>query len=289
MFAIVTDSTSSTPAAELEVQGVTVVPLTIVFGSDVYREDLDMSVEQFYDRMRSELDAGHGLPKTSCPDASAFERAFADALDDGAEGVLCITISAGLSGTNDFANIAANQLEGNIEVIDSKGVAMETTYLLEKAIRMRDEGVPLSEAAEHMRKMAEATRTVFVLDTMENLIKGGRVGKATGLAASALKLKPLLTIEKTQGLVDAVGKARGSKGAIKKAVELAQRYLQVHEPSEFRIEQGAAPERMEELEEAMAVAGLEVNTEASGWISAVVGTYSGLNSVAIVGCPKQLL
>lgn len=289
MFAIVVDSTSSIPARELERQGVGIVPLTIVFGSDVYREDFDMSVEDFYKRMAAELAAGRGLPKTSCPDAMSFGRAFANALDDGADGVLCITLSAGLSGTNDFANVAASQVDGPVEVIDSKGVAMETSFLIEEAIRLRDSGATLEDAAAHLRKMADETRTVFVLDTMENLIKGGRVGKATGLAASALKLKPLLTIEKEQGLVEAAGKARGSKAAIKKAVGLAQKYQEEHGPCEFRLQQADAPERLKELEAAMQDAGLEVNAGSTGWIGAVIGTYTGLNAVAIVGCPKALL
>lgn len=289
MFAIVTDSTSSTPTDVLEGQGVQVVPLTISFGSDNYVEGIDLAPKQFYDKMAAGLRRGDELPKTSCPDPSAFERAFARALERGADGVLCITLSSGLSGTNAFANVAAENTDGHVEVVDSKAVAMEETYLIEQAIRMRDAGATLAQTAAHLREMADNTITFFALDTMENLIKGGRVGKAAGIAAGALKLKALLCVEKTDGVASGVGKARGSKGAMKKLVELTQDFVAQHGECEVRVIHADAADRVVELEDALEAAGIACNREKSGWIGAVIGTHAGLAAVAAVCCPRKYL
>lgn len=260
MFAIVTDSTSSTPTDVLEGQGVQVVPLTISFGSESYVEGVDLSPKQFYEKMGAELRNGGDLPKTSCPDPSAFERSFARALEAGADGVLCITLSSGLSGTNAFANVAAANTDGRVEVIDSKAVAMEESYLIEQAIRMRDAGATLEQTTAHLREMADNTITLFALDTMENLIKGGRVGKA-----------------------------RGSKGAQRKLVELTREFIAQHGACEVRVIHADAAERVAELEDALEAAGIVCNREKSGWIGAVIGTHAGLAAVAAVCCPNKYL
>lgn len=166
---------------------------------------------------------------------------------------------------------------------------MEETYLIEQAIRMRDAGATLAQTAAHLREMADNTITFFALDTMENLIKGGRVGKAAGIAAGALKLKALLCVEKTDGVASAVGKARGSKGALRKLVELTQGFVAQHGECEVRVIHADAAGRVVELEDALEAAGIACNREKSGWIGAVIGTHAGLAAVAAVCCPRKYL
>ena len=139
LFAIVLDSTSATPTPRLKEQGVSVVPLTVRFGEEEYIDGETMLPEEFFRRMAEYLP--QGLPKTSCPAPGKFEQAFRAAAE-GCEGVICITLSSGVSDTHHSACMAADicaQDGIKVEVIDSLAVQEGNSLMCEKAIRMRDD------------------------------------------------------------------------------------------------------------------------------------------------------
>lgn len=288
MFAIVLDSTSATPTAQLAEQGVTVVPLTVRFGEEEYVDGQTMLPEQFFKRMNEYLP--QGLPKTSCPAPGKFEQAFREAGKD-CEGVLCITISSGLSDTHHSATMAADACAKDgikVEVVDSLGVVEVNSLMCEKALRMREAGASLAETAEHMRKMAMKCRTIVALDQLDNLVKGGRIGKAAGVAAGLLKLKPVLVLDKPDGVVETASKSRGVKGLLKDCAAFVQRIEGEDGPCEVRISQANAHERAEQFKAAFDEAGIAYNPEVR-WIGSVIGTYTGDNGILITTCPKDLL
>ena len=288
MFAIVLDSTSSTPTAQLKEQGVAVVPLTVRFGEQEYVDGEDLLPDQFFKRMAEYLP--QGLPKTSCPAPGKFEQCFRE-LAKTCDGVLCMTISAGLSDTYHSACMAAEACAKDgiaVEVIDTLGVLEANSMMCEKAVRMRDEGATLAEAAAHMRKMAQKCQTVVALDQLNNLIKGGRIGKAAGVAAGLLNLKPVLVLDKEEGIIDTHSKPRGLKGLLKDCVAFVKEIVARDGDSEVRISQADAAERAEQFKQAFAEAGVECNPDVR-WVGSVIGTYTGGNGIVITTCPKDLL
>ncbi len=288
MFAIVLDSTSATPTPRLKEQGVSVVPLTVRFGEDEYIDGQTMLPEEFFKRMAEYLP--QGLPKTSCPAPGKFEQAFRAAARD-CEGVLCITLSAGVSDTHHSACLAADICAKDgikVEVIDSLAVQEGISLMCEKAIRMRDEGASLEDAAAHMRLMADKIHTVVALNQLDNLIKGGRIGKAAGVAAGLLNLKPVLELDKPDGVIETVTKSRGVKGLLKDCAAYVKSLEEKDGALEVRFSHAASPERVEAFKAAFDAAGVTYRPEAS-WMGPVIGTYTGEAGMIITTCPKSLL
>ena len=288
LFAIVMDSTSSTPTAQLKEQGVSVVPLTVRFGEEEYVDGETMLPDQFFARMAEYMP--QGLPKTSCPAPGKFEQTFRE-VGEGCEGVVCITISSGLSDTYHSACMAAEACAKDgikVEVVDSLAVTEANSMMCEKAVRMRDEGASLADTAAHLREMAMRCRTIVALDQLDNLVKGGRIGKAAGVAAGLLKLKPVLVLDKPDGVVTTRSKSRGVKGLLKDCAAFVKEIEEQDGDCEVRISQANAMERAKQFEAAFDEAGIAYNPEVR-WIGSVIGTYTGDNGILITTCPKSLL
>lgn len=288
LFAIVLDSTSATPTPRLKEQGVSVVPLTVRFGEEEYIDGETMLPEEFFRRMAEYLP--QGLPKTSCPAPGKFEQAFRAAAE-GCEGVICITLSSGVSDTHHSACMAADicaQDGIKVEVIDSLAVQEGNSLMCEKAIRMRDAGATLEETAAHMRRMAQEIQTIVALNQLDNLVKGGRIGKAAGVAAGLLNLKPILALDKPDGVIETVTKSRGVKGLLKDCAAYVKSIEEKQGPCEVRFSHSNALERVEAFKAAFDAAGVAYNPEPS-WMGPVIGTYTGENAVVITTCPKELL
>ena len=222
----------------LKEQGVSVVPLTVRFGEEEYIDGETMLPEEFFRRMAEYLP--QGLPKTSCPAPGKFEQAFRAAAE-GCEGVICITLSSGVSDTHHSACMAADicaQDGIKVEVIDSLAVQEGNSLMCEKAIRMRDAGATLEEAAAHMRRMAQEIQTIVALNQLDNLVKGGRIGKVTGRAANMLGIKPMILFK--EGEIFSAGVARGRQKSFEKALDLLMTYLAEHNgtPDDYCITVG---------------------------------------------------
>ena len=292
MFAIVMDSTSSISVAELNKMGIDVVSLTVNFGEESFVDGVDMTPEQFYVKMAEYMP--QGLPKTACPAPGAFEKAYRDAAAAAEiEGVLVMTISAGLSECYSAAHVAAEAVAADgirVEVIDSLSTSQMLAVMANKAVQMRDAGATLDEAVAHLQRMVQESRTFFALDGMENLVKGGRVGRAVGLAASALHIKPILEIEKADGKVGTAGKARGVKGLLKDTAALVVEADEGIEGGSCTFFSHAnAVDRVAEIADAIEAAGIECDRAKVGWIGSVIGTHSGEGGVGVSVVPKALL
>jgi DegV family protein with EDD domain len=207
---IVTDSAADLPSDEVAGMGVEVVALSIRFGSEEFTDGVDLSVTEFYERLaRSDT-----LPETSAPSPGAFEAAFRRHAEAGAEAVVCINLSEGLSATIQSARNAAKAVEGELDVrvVDSRTI----TSGLGTHVRLASEAAAGGASADEVVALAEslATRThvIGALDTLENLKKGGRIGGAQALLGSMLSIKPLLDV--SSGEVAEAGKARTRRRAL---------------------------------------------------------------------------
>lgn len=201
---MVVDSTADT-TPEVAAR-VTVVPLTICFGDQVYVQGEDITNTEFYERL-VESDV---LPTTSQATPYAFEQVFQEAVEAG-ESVVAITLSAGLSGTYQSAVLAAAEFPGKVFVVDSGTVSIGAGILAEYALRLLDDGLSAKEIAEKLEEQKKRVRVLAMLDTLEYLKKGGRISKTVAFAGELLAIKPVLGIE--GGKIAMLGKARGSKQA----------------------------------------------------------------------------
>lgn len=181
----------------------TVVPLTVHFGSEEYIDGVTISKQAFYEKL-IESDV---LPSTSQATPAAFAEVFADIAERG-ESAVVLTISSRLSGTCQSAMIAAADYPG-IYVVDSRSAATGTGILAELALRLMDGGMSAADIAARLEAERENVCLVALLDTLEYLKRGGRISKAAAFAGSMLSIKPVISIR--QGEVVVLGKARGSR------------------------------------------------------------------------------
>jgi DegV family protein with EDD domain len=188
---IMTDSTSDILPELRERHGIVTVPLTVQFGTDVYRDNIDLTPEEFFARQ----EAGP-FPTTAQPPVGEFEETYRKLQAEGATGVCAIIFSSKLSGTYNSAALAAKSLEGEfpVEVIDTLSASMGVGYLALEAARMAERGATLLEIAARVRELAMGVEVLFLVETLKWLERGGRLSKAKSLLGSVLSIKPLLRL-----------------------------------------------------------------------------------------------
>lgn len=201
---IVTDSSCDLTEDETTALGIEVVPLTVRFGSAEYVDRIELSVEDFYSRMATSPE----LPQTAAPAPGAFEDAFRRSAEAGADAVVCINLSAQLSATMQSAQTAAKALEGELDVrvIDSRSVTLGLGSMVRWAAEAAADGVDVESIVADVDSQAERQRIWAILDTLDNLKKGGRIGGARALMAGLLSIKPALSLH--TGMVEEAGKPR---------------------------------------------------------------------------------
>ena len=200
---IITDSASDmTPA---EHPSLRVLPLSVTFGTDVYMDGVDIDHQRFYEMLVERDD----LPKTGQVNPYAFSQAIAEAREAGDEAVI-ITVGAKLSGTNQSARTAlAEAPGGDVYVVDSNNVTLGERVLVEYALRLVDEGRSAAQIAAAVEAVRDRVVVIGLLETLEYLVRGGRLSAAAGAVGTLLNVKPVVAAE--DGLIVQLGKARGSK------------------------------------------------------------------------------
>ena len=204
---IITDSASDITAADIAAAGnpaLTVLPLSVTFGQTTYEDGVDLSHQRFYEL----LVEGDDLPMTGQVNPYAFEQAISSAREAGEE-VVVITLSGKLSGTNASAMTAAAAFEDGVYVVDSKSVTVGERILVDYALRLVGEGLGVADIACALEQAREDVHVVGLLDTLEFLRRGGRIPASAAALGKLLSIKPVVTI--TDGVVELLGKARGSK------------------------------------------------------------------------------
>ncbi|MDP6500957.1 MAG: DegV family protein [Dehalococcoidales bacterium] len=189
---IITDSLSDITSDLAEKLGVTVVPLTVVFGHETFLDRVTITTDQFYDRLVN----GSVWPTTTQPTPAAFVEAY-DELAKKTDEILVVTLSSKLSGTYQSALSAKGMVEGKcrIEIIDSERVAMGLGLIIISAARKAQAGASLDELLEWVRGAMTRSHSIVYFDTLTYLAKGGRIGKAKQLLGSVLSMKQILTIK----------------------------------------------------------------------------------------------
>lgn len=213
---LITDTGCDLDQAQADALGVILIPMTIRFGTEEFRAGVDISNETFYKR----LAAASELPTTSQPTPYDFEAAFQKIKDRGDQAVV-LCVSSSLSGTYQSAMIAADDFSDCIYVVDTKAVTVAQRILLEYALSLKNHGASAREIAEQIEQKKSDICAFGAVDTLEYLIKGGRLSKAAGAVGSVLGIRPILSL--SEGALLVAGKARGAKGAITLAHELVSK------------------------------------------------------------------
>ena len=204
MVKIIIDSAADILPSECQALGIRHLPLKVFFGQKEYRDAVDMSHKEFYEK----LVESDELPTTSQISPAEFADAMEEVVSAGDE-ALVITLSSRLSGTYQSAMIAAADFEGKVFVVDSLNVSLGMRLLVQRGITLAEQGLSAAEIARQLDEEKQKIRVLALVDTLEYLKKGGRIGAATALAGSLLSIKPVIALE--DGAVVMVGKARGSK------------------------------------------------------------------------------
>ena len=212
---IICDSASDITQEEAKELGITVLPLKIMWSGQEYQDGITMKPQEFYERL-VETDE---LPTTSQVSPYDFEEAFRQVVDQG-DTAVCLTISSKLSGTYQSALIANEEVDFKIELVDTLNVALGENILVKRAVQLRDEGKSAEEIAKIIQEEKGKVKLVALLDTLEYLKKGGRVSQTAAFAGTVLNIKPVVGI--VDGLVEVLGKARGSKNGNNKLMEQIQ-------------------------------------------------------------------
>jgi DegV family protein with EDD domain len=212
---IVTDSASDLPEPVCDELGISVVPLTIRFGEREFVDRKELSVDAFW----RELEASSVLPETAAPSVGAFEETFRRLSDEGADGIVCINLSARLSATMQSAQVAAKALDGDIpiEIIDSQSASMGIGNLVIHAARRARAGASVEEIAADIEARRARQHVFATLDTLEYLRKGGRIGGAQALLGSVLSIKPVIAV--VDGAVEPAGRVRTRSKALRSLVD----------------------------------------------------------------------
>jgi DegV family protein with EDD domain len=221
---VVTDSTCDIPPQLMQDLDITVVPIYVVFGDKSYRDKLDISEDEFYDK----LIHGPVHPTTSIPTPKDFADVY-NKLAEKTNEIIAILITSRESGTYNAA-VMAKELatkKCRIEVVDSLSMSMALGLLVTEAGRLAKTGASLDKVAESVRQAVPKVHLILMLDTLKYVVRGGRLGKAYGLIGSALRVKPLLTLK--EGDLSLVGIARTKAKAVERLYEFAKGFSRVKE------------------------------------------------------------
>jgi len=273
---IVTDSVADLPPQVVKELGITVIPLSVRFGTEVYRDGVDLTTEQFYER----LVHSQALPVTSVPSPGAFAEVY-DKLAEETDEILAIIVSAKLSGTYEVAlqSIGLMKRKCRVEVIDSQWAVMAQGFIVIAAARAAQAGASFDEVIDVTRKAIPRVDMRAAFDTLEYLKRGGRIGRAQAFLGSMLNVNPIITLK--GGVVEPAGRTRSRAKAIDYLYSFAMSFSHI---DGIAIEDAACPKDAELLVERLSP---KFHKECFylSKTTPVIGTHTGpgLLLVAILG------
>jgi len=238
---VVTDSVADLPSQVVEELGITVVPLNVRFGEEVYRDGIDLTAEQFYHKLKQ----SKILPLTSVPSLAAFTEAY-DKLAEGTDEILVITLSSRLSGTYDVALESRGLMKRKcrVEVVDSKWAVMAEGFMVMAAARAAQAGANVDDVLDITHRNIERVDLRAAFDTLDYLKRGGRIGAAQAFLGSMLKINPIIRLR--DGVVVPAGRTRSRSMAIDNLYKFATSYSHIEE---MAVENAACPDDAELLVE----------------------------------------
>ncbi len=273
---IVTDTIADLPSGVIKELGITVIPLVVRFGEQVYRDGIDLTSEQFYEKLKE----SKTLPVTSVPSPGTFAEVY-DRLAEETDEILAIIVSSKLSGTYEVAlqSVGLMKRKCRVEVIDSGWATMAQGFIVMEAAKAAQAEASLDEVVEIARKTIPRVDFLSTFDTLEYLRRGGRIGKAQAFLGSVLKVNPLITLR--DGVVEPAGRMRSRAQAVDRLYDFVMGYSHIEA---MAVEDTACPDEAEALVERLSAKFPKESIYRSKMTPAI-GTHTGpgLLLVAVFG------
>jgi DegV family protein with EDD domain len=279
--AILVDSGTDVPADFIREHHIFVAPLKIIYKEREYDDRVDITPQEIYDRL------GKEVPKTSLPDASYVNGIFERISREGYDTALIITISANLSGTHNLLRVLAQEYgKLKVNMVDTKNIGIGAGLQAMLATNLLAQGLSLEEVMDKLALSIKESRIYFCLDTLEYLVKGGRIGKVSALLGSVLHLVPVISCN-AEGIYETVAKVRGNAHAIARAVSLVVTQASRQARFVVAVAYGSAQEQamkvLGELRQLLPQCEQFIQTDVSPALS--VHTGPGLIGIAIQALP----
>lgn len=235
-IAILVDSGTDVPQELVEKYGIYVIPLQIIYKDRIYTDKVDITPEEVYQRLPQEI------PSTSLPDGETITKIFEKIKSEGYEKVLAITISSGLSGTNNVVRLISEEFTGlETFVLDTKNIGIGSGLQVIEAAKMIEKGMSWEEVKVQVADNVAKATVYFNVATLEYLQKGGRIGLVASILGNALKLNPIISCNE-QGVYYTVAKARGRKKSLEKTFNLVKEFVGNHKRVVLAVAHGEAEE-----------------------------------------------
>ena len=275
---IVTDSTADLPPDLVARHSIEVVPLIVLFGDEALRDGIDIDTETFFARLASSPE----LPTTSQPSPAVFRETYERLASEGATEILSLHIAGALSSTLASARQGAADLDVRVEHVDSSLVSLALGLGVVKAAEVVEAGGSLDDAKAQAEDQFRRTHVYFVLDTLDYLLRGGRIGRAAHAIGTMLKVKPVLTFE--DGEVLQLARARTFTKAVDRGIELAREHFPIELAGAMHT---VAPERMEAVADRFRELAPDIPI-VTGALGPTIGVHAGPGTIAfaVISSPE---
>ena len=275
MIKIVTDSTAYLPEEMIRQHDITVVPLYVHFGTEAFREGVELSNEEFYQRLKEAPE----LPTTSQPSAGEFHSVFAPLVEAGHE-VITLTISSKISGTWNSAMAAKEMLpDAPISVVDSLSTSVGLHLMVDAAVEAAAAGAMRQEIVDQIEEIKQKMQIFFVVDTLEYLAKGGRIGNGKAFLGTLLKVKPILVLQ--EGAIEPLEQVRSKRKATARMLELVEEHVRSNgDTAKLAITNALVPDEAEALSQEL-MGRMGCAAPLMGDLGPVIGTHTGPGCLGI--------
>ena len=271
-IAILTDSCADVPQYYQEKYHIYTVPMMVTSNDRSYRDGVDIFAEDVYELQKKEI------LKTSSPQGNDVIATLEKIKADGYSHVIILTIASALSGTVNQIRLFAQDVDDLVvEVFDSKSASIGNGVIVIETAKLRDQGFTFGELVHKVAEVINNTYVYFSIDTLEYLQKGGRIGKATAFVGGALKIKPILSFDKDNGMIYVPSKARGNKKVKGQLIKLVAKNIEENPNRSFNlvIADGGDEENHKLLEQELKELYPQANEVINAKIGAALSTYLG--------------
>ncbi|NLT96005.1 MAG: DegV family protein [Clostridia bacterium] len=279
-IALITDSSCDLPEEIINKYNIHVLPLRIIFQDGDYRDRVDITPEEFYRRLNTEM------ASTSMPSVGETWELFENLKKQGYTHVLAILISGGLSGTLRMVESLKEktaELGLKLKTIDSKALSLGLGFLVMHAGELLKKNIPLQDIITKVESLVEETKVYFVLKTLEYLKKGGRIGLVEGTIGDILDIKPIISINK-DGIYYSIAKVRGRNRSLNKIIDIAKEAIGNRKVF-LAVMHGDALEEAQYIMEKLKEAKLNIVESFIGQTTASMAAHTGPGLVGITFCP----
>ncbi|MFL0198368.1 DegV family protein [Clostridium sp. WILCCON 0269] len=275
-IALIADSTSDLPDSIIKKYNVKMLHYRIIYKDREFTDKIDIAPEYVYNNLHREI------PTSSIPSISEMEKLFENLEKEGYTHAIAITLSAGLTGIyNGIKLVSENHPKIKTYVFDSKSISMGEGLIVEECGKLIERGIGFDEIVNRISDIRKRVNLFFVVDTLEYLKKGGRIGKVAGTIAELLNIKPIVSIDINDGKYYTYDKVRGRKKSLNRMIEIGEKILKTKK-CRLCVVHGCALEDSKKMFQQLKEHPNVVSSVFGGALSPVSGVHSGPGLVGLV-------